>query len=163
MCTNLAETFDDADIDPVLREAREQEERVIHACDKFLHRYDPPSVTIFAGAAYALFAARVLERYLDAAVLFVGTRNQPLDSRYPIGQVTELAAVRSHIQQCAPDLVIGSSFERSVSDGRAFVGMIPPLREKVRLAHPPVAGIGGMLHFIEDVLNACRDRKPMKA
>jgi nitrogenase molybdenum-iron protein alpha/beta subunit len=158
--TNLAGKFDDADIDPVLREAGVQEERVIHACDKYLRRCDPPSVTVFAGAAYALFAAQALERYLDAAVLFVGTRNEPPGSCYPIGKVTELGAVRTHIQQSAPDLVIGSSFERSVSNGRAFVGLIPPLREKVRLSHQPVAGIGGTLHFIESVLNACRDHKP---
>jgi nitrogenase molybdenum-iron protein alpha/beta subunit len=159
--TNLAGKFDGADIDPVLREAAVEEERVIHVCDKYLRRYDPPSVTIFAGVAYALFAAQVLERYLDAAVLFVGTRNEPPDSCYPIGQVKELGVVRAHIQRCAPDLVIGSSFERSVSDGRAFVGMILPFRDKVRLSHQPVAGTGGTLHFIENVLNACRDRKPV--
>jgi nitrogenase molybdenum-iron protein alpha/beta subunit len=158
---DLAGKFDGADIDPVLQEADEQEERVIHACDKYLRRYDPPAVAIFAGASYALFAARALEMYLDASVLFVGTRNKPPDSCYPIEQVTELVGVRTHIRRCAPDLVIGSSFERSFSDDRAFVGIIPPLRGKVRLAHKPVAGIGGTLHLIEDVLNACRDRKPV--
>jgi nitrogenase molybdenum-iron protein alpha/beta subunit len=159
--TDLAGKFEDADIDPVLREAGEQEERVIYACDKYLRRYDPPSVAIFAGASYALFVARALEMYLDASVLFIGTRNNPPDSCYPIEQVTELAGVRTHIRQCSPDLVIGSSFERSVSNGRAFVGIIPPLRGKVRLAPEPVAGIGGTLHLIGDVLNACRDRKPV--
>jgi nitrogenase molybdenum-iron protein alpha/beta subunit len=159
--TNLAGKFADADIDPVLREAGEQEERVIHACDKYLRRYDPPSVAIFAGASYALFASRALEQYLDAAILFIGTRNEPPDSSYLIEQVTELSKVRAHIQQCRPDLVVGSSFERSVSDGRAFVGLIPPLREKVRLSHLPFVGIGGTLHFLESVLNTCRDRKPV--
>ena len=50
---------------------------MIHACDKFLRRYDPPGVAVFPGAAYALFAADTLQRYLDAEILAVGTRNNP--------------------------------------------------------------------------------------
>src|SRR5208337_1927224 len=74
---NLATVREGADADPVLAELDLQEERVIHACDKFLRRYDPPGASVFAGAAYALFAADTLKRYLDAEILLVGTRNDP--------------------------------------------------------------------------------------
>lgn len=156
----MAEVYDGADIEPVCREIEEQEERVIHACDKYLRRYDPPSVAIFAGASYAQFAAEALERYLDAEILFVGTRNEPPVLRYPAALVSGLTQARECIERYAPDLVIGSSFERSVSRDRAFVGIIPPLRERVRLAAHPLAGTGGTLYFTEEVLNACMDRKP---
>ncbi len=158
---HIAEVYDGADIEPVCREIAEEEERVIYACDKYLRRYDPPTVAIFAGASYAQFAAEVLNRYLDAGILFVGTRNEPSPvSRYPTARIAGLSEARACIEQHTPDLVIGSSFERSVCNGRAFVGITPPLRGRVRLVHQPLAGIGGTLHFTEEVLNACMDRKP---
>ncbi|MCX6688712.1 MAG: oxidoreductase [Methanoregula sp.] len=158
---HIAEVYDGADIEPVCREIAEEEERVIYACDKYLRRYDPPTVAIFAGASYAQFAAEVLNRYLDAGILFVGTRNEPSPvSRYPTARIAGLSEARACIEQHTPDLVIGSSFERSVCNGRAFVGITPPLRSRVRLVHQPLAGIGGTLHFTEEVLNACMDRKP---
>jgi nitrogenase molybdenum-iron protein alpha/beta subunit len=158
----IAAVCDTADIDPVMAEIEREQERVIHACDKYLRRFDPPSAAIFAGASYAQFAADSLARYLDADVRFVGTRNAPVPFSCPSGQITGLEQVSREIGQAAPDLVIGSSFERSVSGDRAFVGIIPPLRGSVRLSHPPLAGIGGTLHFIESVLNACMDKKPAR-
>ncbi|MFA5415671.1 MAG: nitrogenase component 1 [Methanoregula sp.] len=157
----IAGVYADADIDPVCREITEERERVIYACDKYLRRYDPPTVAIFAGASYAQFAAELLNRYLDATILCVGTRNEPPPGgRYPAARIAGLSDVRACIGQYEPDLVIGSSFERSVCPGRAFVGITPPLRGRVRLAHQSLAGIGGTLHLTEDVLNACMDRKP---
>ncbi len=44
-----------------------------------------------------------------------------------------------------------------MSGNAAFVGITPPLRGKVRLYPAPLAGINGMLSFIEQVLNACID------
>jgi nitrogenase molybdenum-iron protein alpha/beta subunit len=67
--------------------------------------------------------------------------------------------MKTLIRDHNPDLVIGSSFERSVDTGRAFVGLTPPLRGIVRLAPHAVAGVTGTLSFVEDVLNACIDRK----
>lgn len=160
-CKQLAAAYDSADMDPVLKELDIQEERVIHACDKFLRRYDPPGVAVFAGAAYALFAADTLKRYLDAEILAVGTRNDPPAQpgmHYRMEKLAGLEEVSRTIAEVVPDLVIGSSFERSLSADRAFVGIIPPLRDRVRLAHHPIAGTSGMLHFVEDVLNACMDR-----
>lgn len=159
---NIAAACDTADIDPVLAEIEHEQERVIHACDKYLRRFDPPSAAICAGASYARFAAESLARYLDADVRFVGTRNEPVAFSCPSGQVTGLEQVSAEIERAAPDLVIGSSFEHSVSGGRAFVGIIPPLRGSVRLSYPALAGIGGTLSFIENVLNACMDKNPAR-
>ena len=158
---NVSTMYDSADVDPVLTELNIQEERVIHACDKYLRRCDPPGVAVFAGAAYALFAADTLKRYLDAEILVVGTRNDPIAqpvAQYPVEKLTGLEQVSRKIAEVSPDLVIGSSFERSVIGDRAFVGIIPPLRGRVRLAHTPLAGTGGTLHMVEDVLNACMDK-----
>jgi len=159
----LAGIFDHADTDPVLKELDLQEERLIHAGDKFLRRYEPPRVAIFAGAAYALFAADTLKRYLDAEILIVGTRNdlpEQLGGQYRVEKLAGLEAVGRRITESDPDLVIGSSFERSLCPDRAFVGIIPPFRGQVRLAHYPIAGLGGSLYFVENVLNACMDRAP---
>ena len=121
---NLATVREGADADPVLAELDLQEERVIHACDKFLRRYDPPGAAIFAGTAYALFAADTLKRYLDAEILLVGTRNDPPLSAapYTVEKVTGLEQVARKIAERSPDLIIGSSFERSLGGDRAFCG-----------------------------------------
>jgi nitrogenase molybdenum-iron protein alpha/beta subunit len=157
---NLSAVFDEADIDPVLAELREQEDRIVSACDKYLQRNDPPSVLIFAGFSYAAFAAQTLKHYLDADIRCIGSRNTPGESPYPAEQVTGLSQVRALVQVYDPDLIIGSSFERSVSKNRAFTGIIPPLRGTVRLSPVPLAGINGTLSFMEQVLNACMDKKP---
>jgi nitrogenase molybdenum-iron protein alpha/beta subunit len=154
----LGNRFEDADATPVLRELSRQEEETIRVCDKYLRRFDPPSVVIFAGPSYAGFAAEVLERYLDADIRFIGLRNTNGKLRYPSAPVAGLKEVRALIRQYDPDLVLGSSFERSVSDCRSFCGITPPLRGSVRLAPVPFAGINGTLFFLEQVLNACMDR-----
>lgn len=148
----------DADAGPVLDEIAEQDDRLVHSCDKYLRRFDPPSVGIFAGASYARFAADALRHYLDADIRCIGLRTEG-DTGYPAAPAGSFSTVRQMIEAADPDLVLGSSFERSVAGDRAFVGLIPPLREKVRLAPRPVAGINGTLSFMEDVLNACMDRK----
>ena len=155
----ISGTFDEADVDPVIKEAELEEERVVRACDKFLMRADPPGVAIFGGSSYALFAAGTLQRYLDAEVLCIGTRNEPAVTSLPIKQVTGLNEVKDLICKHNPDLVLGSSFEHSVARDRGFVALTPPIRGKVRLAPHAIAGIAGTLSFIEDVLNECMDAK----
>jgi len=155
----LGKVFEDADVDRVFSEVEQQEERLVRACDKYLLRFDPPSVAIFAGFSYALHTAGTLERYLDAEIRCIGSRNVPGESKYPVGQVTGLDEVRSLIGQHNPDLVMGSSFERSVCDARAFTGITPPLRGTVRLAPTPIAGINGTLSLVEQVINTCMDKK----
>ena len=155
----IASIFPEADISPVDTEIEREDERIVRACDKFLRRFDPPHAVIFSGFSYATFAARTLEYYLDADILYVGCRNEPGISPYPGGHVRGFSRVMSLIRQFNPDLVIGSSFERSVDSRRAFVGLTPPLRGMVKLAPHAVAGITGTLSFVENVLNACMDRK----
>jgi nitrogenase molybdenum-iron protein alpha/beta subunit len=71
--------------------------------------------------------------------------------------VTGLREAKTIIELHNPDLVLGSSFERSVSGNRAFYGITPPLMGVVRLAPVPLAGVNGTLFFMEQVLNACMD------
>jgi hypothetical protein len=153
----LGTAFEESDVDPVLRELSRQEEETVRICDKFLRRFDPPSVVIFAGGSYAEFAAETLGRYLDADIRFIGLRNSGGSSRYPTGPVAGLKAAKTLIDLHNPDLVLGSSFERSVSGNRAFLGITPPLRGAVRLAPVPLAGVNGTLFFMEQVLNVCMD------
>ncbi len=156
----LGDTFADADCTPVFSELEQQEERLVRACDKFLRRYDPPSAAIFAGCSYALFAAEALNTYIDAEICCIGTRNAPCGSRFPVEETSSLSRVRDLIAAHDPDLVIGSSFERSLQKRGAFTGIIPPLRGRVTIYPAPLAGINGMLSFMESVLNSCMDKKP---
>lgn len=153
----LGTSFEESDIGPVLRELVQQEEETVRVCDKFLRRFDPPSVLIFAGASYAEFAADTLKRYLDADIRFIGQRNPGSPSRYPSGIVAGQKEAKTLIDLHNPDLILGSSFEQSVSGNRAFYGITSPLRGAVRLAPVPLAGINGTLFFMEQVLNTCMD------
>ena len=157
---NLGDRFGQSDIEPVLRELDEREEEAVRVCDKHLRRFDPPSVVIFAGVSYAGFAAQLLEQYLDADILFLGLRNECSQSRYPSALVTGLDEAGTLIDRYDPDLVLGSSFERPVSGGRAFYGITPPLRGSVRLAPQSLAGINGTLSFLEHAMNVCMDHRP---
>ena len=151
--------IEDADIDPVLRDISQQEERVAKSCDKYLQRYDPPAAAIFSGNSYAQFAAEVLHRFLDAEICCIGTRNMPGVSPFPVKRAEGISQVNELLKAYAPDLVIGSSFERAISKDIAFVGITPPMRGTVRLSPIPLAGVNGTLFLIEQVLNACMDRK----
>jgi nitrogenase molybdenum-iron protein alpha/beta subunit len=155
----IASVYPEADISQVTKDIEREDERIIKACDKFLRRFDPPQAVIFSGFSYASFAAKTLKQYLDAEILYVGSRNEPGISPFPGGHVQGFSRVTSLIRQFNPDLIIGSSFERSVDISQAFVGLTPPLRGMVKLAPHSVAGITGTLSYIENVLNACMDRK----
>ena len=155
----VAAVFPDADPGPLIDEMEREDERIVRACDKFLRRFDPPHAVIFGGFSYAGFAADTLVHYLDADIRYIGSRNEPGTSSYPAGHVRGLTRVREIIRHYDPDLVLGSSFERSLDPGRAFVGLTPPLRGRVKLAPHPLAGISGTLTLVENVLNACMDQK----
>jgi nitrogenase molybdenum-iron protein alpha/beta subunit len=154
----LGDLLPEADPAPVLAEIDFQEERLIRACDKYLQRFDPPSVAVFAGAGYAEFAAETLKQYLDADLCCIGLRNHG-GCRYPAVYAGSLGKVREMIAAHNPDIILGSSFERSVAGPCGFIGLIPPLRGEVRLSPRPLAGCNGTLSLIEDVLNTCMDRK----
>jgi nitrogenase molybdenum-iron protein alpha/beta subunit len=158
--SRVGDALECADIEPVLADIRHDEERVVQACDKYLRRFDPPSVAIFSSFSYAAFAARTLDRYLDADIVCIGSRTGiKEDLPYPVKTATGLSDVQRLIGNCTPDLVIGSSFERSVKGEATFIGITPPLRGSVRLASHPLAGTEGVLFLIEAVLNACMDRQ----
>ena len=102
---------------------------------------------------------RSLTKYLDADIACICTRNKPAPAPFRVEQTISLERIREAIAESRPDLVIGSSFERSFSDNAAFIGLTPPLRGRVRLSSRPIIGIEGELSFMEDVLNACLDRE----
>lgn len=157
----IGNDIEGADAEPVLQEIAAGEDRIIQVCDKFLRRFDPPRVAVFSWASYAAYAADTLRSFLDAEICCIGTRTVPPPNFPFAAEPAEgLEQVRALIEKHKPGLVLGSSFERSVLGDAAFVGITPPLRGKVRLASRPIAGIEGTLGFIEDVLNACMDRKP---
>jgi nitrogenase molybdenum-iron protein alpha/beta subunit len=156
--TRLGDRLPRADIGPVLEEASRAGERIQRAADKYLRRFDPPNAAVFGGFACAHFAAAALHRYLDAGILLIGSRNGTRPSSFPVREMTSIGGIQEFLSAERPDLVIGSSFERSAWPGAAFVGLTPPLRGRVLLRARALAGIEGTLSFMEEVLNACMDR-----
>jgi nitrogenase molybdenum-iron protein alpha/beta subunit len=157
--SRLGDRLPSLDVSPVLAEASRAEERIQRAADKYLRRFDPPTAAVFGGLAYAAFAAGMLRRYLDADILLVGSRNGTRSLPFPVREMAQIGGIREFLRQERPDLVVGSSFERSACPGAAFVGLTPPLRGRVLLRSRALAGIEGALSFMEEVLNACMDRK----
>lgn len=156
----IGDRIDTSVTDPAFFEISRAEERLVAACDKYLRRFDPPVASVFSGFSYATFAAGCLEKYLDADIACIGSRNEPAGPcLWPVTKECSLDGVETLIRKHRPDLVIGSSFERSVRGSAAFVGLTPPLRGKVRLSSRPLAGTEGTLSFMEEVLNACMDRQ----
>jgi nitrogenase molybdenum-iron protein alpha/beta subunit len=161
----LADRFCNAETSGIENEILMVEERIIKAADKYLKRFDPPTVAIFSTCSYSGFAGATLQQYLDADIVFCGSRNEPRTSCANATKITSLAIIESAIREHAPDLVLGSTFERSVAANAAFVGLTPPIRGEFRLSSKSLAGTEGELSFMEDILNACMDhqqRKPVK-
>jgi nitrogenase molybdenum-iron protein alpha/beta subunit len=150
--------FPEMDLDPLIRELDQTEERVVRACDKFLRRHNPPSTLVFGGASYALFAATTLHRYLDAEIIAIGSRNGSPKSPYPLFSPSSFQDITACIRHEQPDLVLGSSYEQTVCDTAAFVPFTFPLRGRVMLHTRTLAGPEGVLSLMEEVLNACIDR-----
>jgi hypothetical protein len=156
--SRLGDLIPGADTGPVLAEAARAEERIRRAADKYLRRFDPPRAAVFGGCSYGLFTADALHRYLDADILVVGSRNRLRPSTHPVRGMAEIGGINEFLSAEKPDLVVGSSFERSACPGAAFVGITPPLRGRVLLRSRALAGIEGTLSFMEEALNACMDR-----
>jgi nitrogenase molybdenum-iron protein alpha/beta subunit len=154
----LVERGYDGNPDGILREAESAEQQIVRSCDKYLQRFDPPSVALFGGFSYTIFAARMLEKYLDASITCIGSRNRPGPSCFRVTAAGSLAVVRDMIEQDPPDLIIGSSFERMIRPSAAFVPFTYPLRGMVRLRARPLVGVQGELGLMEEVLNVCMDR-----
>jgi nitrogenase molybdenum-iron protein alpha/beta subunit len=158
-CREIEEVFPLSDTSTILQETDTAEERIVHACDRYMRRYDPPAVAIFSGCGYGLFIADMLNRYLDAEILCIGSRNTLTPSGFPASQVTDLDQIRNLIQVGQPDLIFGSSFEYSLREGAAFIPVTPPVRGTVRLRSHSICGIEGALSCMEETLNACMDRE----
>ncbi len=156
---SLHDRFPETDLESALREIQESEERLVQVCDKFLRRQDPPATAIFGSSAYALLAADCCHRYLDAEITCIGTRNRPLPTSFSIEQILSFDEIRHRLERESPDLVLGSSYEQSLCPDAAFVPLTPPVRGKVLLQARPIIGPEGTLHLMEEVLNACLDRK----
>jgi len=159
---SIADRFCKAETRGIENELLMVEERITKAADKYLKRFDPPTAAIFSTCSYSGFAAAILQQYLDADIVYCGLRNEPQISCTPATKVTSLAIIESVIRELAPDLVIGSSFERSVAGDAAFIGLTPPIRGEFRLSSKPLAGTEGELSFMEDILNACMDYQQRK-
>ncbi len=157
--SGLDRHFAGADTGQVLEEIDMTEERIIQACDRHLRRYDPPRAAIFGTASYANAVAEMLETYLDAEILALGTRNEVGSSAFPCVHTIDLGTIRDLIDANHPDLVIGSSYERALAPDAAFVWLTHPLRESVMLHNRPLAGTEGALCLMESVLNACIDEQ----
>lgn len=155
----LERRIEGADASPVLEEIGTAEERIVYACEKYLKREDPPVVAIYATFAYAIAVASMLEEYLDADIAYIGTRNDPGESGYRVERCDHLEGVAESLRMVAPDLVLGSSYERSLQQGVPFVPLTPPVRGRVQLRARPIVGTEGALSLFEDVLNALMDRK----
>lgn len=151
----LGQYIDEADVEPVINEIEETDERITAACDKHLRKYDPPNTVICGPFAYAEMMAEILTTYLEADIVFIGSRNQPGPSSFNVEQTTDLQYIQEKIVQESPDLIVGSSFEHSGSEGTPFVCITPPLRGRARLFHPPIIGNEGALYITESVLHAC--------
>jgi nitrogenase molybdenum-iron protein alpha/beta subunit len=154
----LGAAIDGVDARPVAEEAAWADARIRKGCDKYLRRFDPPVVAIAGGAAYAEYAADLLDRYLGADIAFIAARNDPGPGKTGITHTTDLALIREMIMDAEPDLILGSSYEQALAPDAAFVGLTPPLRNRVTLSSPAVAGVEGALRLMEVVLNACIDR-----
>ncbi|WP_440949324.1 nitrogenase component 1 [Methanosphaerula subterraneus] len=155
---SLADRDHRVDYEVIASEVTDAEERIVRACDRYLLRFDPPTVAIFGGHAYAMAAAGMLERYLGADVAAIGVRGLPPEGAgHRVCEATGLDQVTSLLEKAAPDLVLGSSFEERLSPGAAFVGYAPPIRGEVRLAARPCVGVEGALALMEGVLNASID------
>ncbi|MBN1431698.1 MAG: oxalate:formate antiporter [Methanomicrobiaceae archaeon] len=150
--------FPESDVNSIINEAEEAEERIIKACDKYLRRNDPPGVTIFSTKAYTEFSAGILNKYLDADICFAGIRNSESASLPGITseKATDIRKIKDIIACEEPDLVLGSSFEYAINPKIPFICLTFPQRSRVMLHSKPLAGTEGSLAFIEDVLNALR-------
>lgn len=157
--SRLTDRFPDADPDPVALACRDAEERLVKASEKYLRRFDPPTVAVIAGEGTARFIARTLAWFFDADISAIISRT-PLTRPAPETIFSiDAGEIGDRLASDPPDLVVGSSYERAMAPGAAFVGVTIPARDRVRLSARPLAGIEGTLALCEDAVNACIDRE----
>ena len=153
----LAASVDEVDPRPIREEVAWADARIQKACEKYLRRFDPPGVAIAAQSAYATYAADLLDRYLGADITCIAARNDTGEGSTAT-HTTDFAALRDMITAAEPDLIVGSSYERSIVPDAAFVGLTSPLRDRVLLSSRTIVGVEGALQMMDEVLNACTNR-----
>lgn len=158
-CAKLADTFPNADIDPILEEWKRADEQLFYSSDKYLRKYEPPVVAVCAQESYALFAKSMMERYFGSDVPVTLARNRDAVN---IPSETDLTKITGHIAGCSPDLILASTFEANAYPKAAFLGITPPDRSRVSIAARPIAGIEGGIMFMENVLNTLIDAASLK-
>ncbi|MDH7509644.1 MAG: nitrogenase component 1 [Methanolinea sp.] len=136
--------------------------KITAACDRFMKRFDPPRAALFGQSKTMQEIALMLEEYLDADILVIGSRNPPVPGKFHVERAKDYDTIVEILSREKPDLVLGSSFEKYACPGAAFVGVTPPLRGTIRLHSRPLAGIEGALALFESVLNACMDQAKKK-
>jgi len=94
----------------------------------------------------------VLKKYLDADIACIAARDDP-DPR-----ATDFATIGAMIRDAEPDLILGSSYEQTLAGDAAFVGLTPPIRDRVFLHSRAVVGVEGALWLMDEVLNACMNQ-----
>jgi nitrogenase molybdenum-iron protein alpha/beta subunit len=151
---NLAKTFPDAEMNPVLDEWERADEQMFYYSDKYLRKYEPPIVAVCSQESYAIFAQKIMERYFGSDVPVVLARNRNAKT---IPCVTNLQEITGKIAACKPDLILGSTFEANAYPNAAFLGITPPDRSRVSISARPITGIEGGISFIEGVLNSLMD------
>jgi len=100
----------------------------------------------------------MIEEYLDADILVIGSRNTPTIGKFPVELARDYDTVTEILSRDRPELVLGSSFEEYACPGAAFVGVTPPIRGMFRLHSRPLSGIEGAFALFESILNVCMDK-----
>jgi len=90
----------------------------------------------------------MIEEYLDADILVIGSRNTPTIGKFPVELARDYDTVTEILSRDRPELVLGSSFEEYACPGAAFVGVTPPIRGMFRLHSRPLSGIEGAFRII---------------
>ncbi|GEM_PF-148179 len=153
----IEEIWPNCRTEEIFIELDKTEEIISYACEKYLKRNDPPSIAVFCDHGYYEYIVKTMKNYLDAELINVKKEESDQFNIYEPSP-SQNFAVFEVITESKPDLVFGSSFEKVISNKPAFIGVSYPLRDKVSLSSKPLLGTEGLLHLVEDTLNALRDR-----
>ncbi|MBI2939362.1 MAG: nitrogenase component 1 [Chloroflexi bacterium] len=130
------------------------------------------SVAVFGEAGPAVALASFLVEYLGLHLALLGLKSGGLVAEAQLRRLEEdlgpvprvlrepsLTAVREALAEIRPDLILGSSFERSAARDAGlspdhFVDFGYPLWHRIVVAERPFVGYRGTLTLVEDILNA---------
>lgn len=142
----IEKRFPNANFARLEDELAKADETMYYYADKYLRKYTPPVVAIAGYKSYCDFAKNMMTRYFGSDIPVV----------LPREEVTDFNEISERIATHNPDIIIGSSFEASISDA-AFFGITHPDRSRISMSARAVSGIEGGMMFIEGVLNQLMD------